>query len=173
VLDQLKRASLHKSSPDRRAPEPVRRADPAIPSIERILLTALLASDEARSEVLPHLSPALTGDFSTREIFNALRQVNGLTGPAAFSALEGRLDPSNQGLLHELIAADDMSDHASGLEQARSCLRTLQAGVRRRQVNELRARVKAAEREGRMNEALGMLAELHQLEQESKLDQDG
>jgi DNA primase len=179
VLDQLKRASLHKNSPERRAPPPsaVGRSNPAIPSsmlsMERILLNALLSSDEARAEVLPQLSPAMTEVFSTRDIFNALRHINGLTGPAAFSALEGRLEPASQGLLHELIAADDMGDDESGLEQARSCLRTLQAGARKRQVDELRGRVKAAEREGRMDEALGLIAELHQLEQESKLESDG
>jgi DNA primase len=141
-----------------------------IPAMERILLGALLGSDEARAEVLPRLSPAMTEQFSARAIFEALRQVNGLTGPAAFAALEARLDVAWQGLLHELVAADDMSDGVSSLEQAHSCLQALQAGLRRREIEELRTGVKAAEREGRMDEALRLLAELHQVEKESKLE---
>jgi len=174
VLDQLKRAARERR-PQNPAPAPRPGSD--IASMERILLTALLASDQARAEVLPQLTPAMTETFSTRAIFDALRHVNGLTGPAAFAALEARLDLAWQGLLHQLVAADDMSDDLSGLEQARSCLRTLRAGLGRRQVDELRARVKAAEREGRMDEALGLMreaqrltVELHQVEQESKLE---
>lgn len=174
VLDQFKR-----SASERRATSPyaapaagpsAARPSSAIPPMERILLTALLGSDEARAEVMPRLPPEMTAGFYTREIFDAMRNVNGLTGPAAFSAIEARLNPPAQGLLHELIAADDMNDHVSGLEQARSCLSTLQAGLRKRHVDDLRARVKAAEREGRMDEALRLIAELHQLEKESKLE---
>jgi DNA primase len=172
VLDQLKRAAMnqHAGSPSQvRAPQPA-KSKPAIPAMERILLGALLGSDLARAEVLPHLSPATTGEFSTHAVFEALRQVNGLTGPAAFAALEARLDPVSQALLHELAAADDMSDEASGLEQARKCLQRLNSDLKKRQVDELRARVKAAEREGRMEEALRLLAELRQLEQEIKAE---
>lgn len=169
VLDQVKRAAANKGAADRKAPPKT-----AIPAMERILLTALLASDQAREEVLPRLDPAMTAGFSTREIFEALRHVNGsvggLTGPGAFSALEARLDGASQGLLHELIAADDMNDEVSGLEQARACLRTLEAGARKRQVDQLRGQVKAAEREGRIEEALRLLTQVHQLEKESKAE---
>lgn len=166
VLEQVKRGSLNKDAAARRAAP----QKPAVAPMERVLLTALLSSDEARAEVLPRLTPELTGGFYTREIFDALSHVNGLTGPAAFSALAARLNPPAQALLHELVAADDMSDGDSGLEQARSCLRTLEAGLRRRRLDELKARVKAAERDGRMEEALQLMAELHQLERESKLE---
>ena len=180
VLDQFKRAAAERRTPSPYgAPvaRPVARPSSAIPPMERILLSALLGSEEALAEVLPQLTPEMTGGFYTREIFDALRNVNGLqeagklTGPAAFSTLESRLNPPAQGLLHELIAADDMNDEASSLEQARSCLRKLQAGSRKRMVEELRARVKAAEREGNMAEALRSMGELHQLEKESKLEQ--
>ena len=72
--------------------------------------------------------------------------------------------------MHQLIAADDMGDDVSGLEQARACLRTLEAGLRKRQVDQMRAQLKSAEREGRMEEALRILAEIHQREQESKAE---
>jgi DNA primase len=168
VLDQFKRAAMG-TPPHPRAPRPSQTGS-AIPSMERILLSALLGSDRARAEVLPQLAPAMTEDFSTRAIFEALRQVNGLTGPAAFAALEARLDPASQALLHELDAADDMGNEESSLKQAHACLLRLNSGLKKRQVDDLRARVKTAEREGRMEEALRWIAELHQLERETRAE---
>ncbi len=174
VLDQFKRAAMERRPPNSHAPHSgapkPSQAGSAVPAMERILLGALLGSDRARAEVLPQLAPAVTEEFSTREIFDALRQVNGLTGPAAFAALEARLDPASQALLHELAAADDMNDEVSSWEQAHACLRRLHSGMKKRQVDDLRARVKAAEREGRMEEALRWIAELHQLERETRAE---
>lgn len=169
VLDQFKRMASERRPPAPEAAKP----NSTIPPMERILLGALLGNDQAREEVLPLLTPELTGAFFTREIFEALRNVNDLTGPAAFSALEGRLHPPAQALLHDLIAADDMSDGESSLAQARACLRTLQAGSRKRQVDEIRSRVKMAEREGRMEEALSLIAELREWEKQSREDAAG
>jgi hypothetical protein len=53
-------------------------------------------------------------------------------------------------------------------EQAQLCLRRLESDFRKRHVGELRARVKSAEREGRLEEALSWMAELSRLEKESK-----
>jgi DNA primase len=162
VLDQFKRSAMG-APPQSRAPKPS-HSKSAIPAVERILLGSLLGSDEARAEVLPQLTPAMTDDFFTRTIFDALRQAGGLSGPAAFGAIEGRLDPPNQTLLHELSAADDIGDEGSSLEQARNCLRQLRQGLKKREVDGLRAQVKTAEREGRMDEALRLISELRELE---------
>jgi len=168
VLDQFKRAAMG-ALPRSRAPK-ASQPRPAIPANEHILLGALLGSDHARAEVLPQLPPSMTAEFSTRAIFDALRQVNGLTGPAAFAALEARLDPASQALLHELAAADDMNDEESHLKQAHACLQRLHSGLKKRQVDDLRARVKTAEREGRMEDALRWIAELHQLERYTRTE---
>ena len=166
VLDQLKRAAAER----RESPTIIKPVVPAMPANERILLGALLASDEARGEILPQLTAAMIEGFSTRGIFEAMRHLNGTTGPEAFAALESRLDAAAQGLLHQVIAADDMSDELSALEQARLCLRKLQAGLRKREVEEMRAKVKTAERDGKIDEALRWIAQLHQLEREIKED---
>jgi DNA primase len=158
VLDQLKRAAA-----DRRT-EPRAPAAVQIPAIERILLNALLASDDARREVLPLLTPQMTEGFHTREIFEALRHTSESAGPAAFAALEARLADPAQKLLHQLSAADEVSDEGSGLEQARACLRRLEDGQRKKQLDELRSRIRNAERDGRVTEALEWMTELHRLE---------
>jgi DNA primase len=153
VLDQFKKAAA-----ERRAPAAAPAA-PAIPALERILLTALLASDEARGQMLPRLAGEVTQNFVSREIFDALRHAENST----YSALEGRLSPAARDLLHLLLSADEKMEEAVALEQAEACLRRLEADRRKQRVAELRARVKQAEREGRVEEALGIIAELEKI----------
>ncbi len=162
VLDQFKKAAT-----DRRA-EPSQEATkgPAVPAVETILLSAMVASAEARAEVLPLLTAELIADFATREIFEALSQVTGAGG--TFSELDARLTPELQNLLHRVIAADDIDDAALSLESARACLRKLESGALKRRADQLRMRIKSAEREGRMAEALELMGELGRLEKEAK-----
>ena len=153
VLDQFKRAAT-----ERRAPV-VTAAAPAIPALERILLTALLASDVARERMLPRLTGDVTESFTTKEIFEALTHAEN----SSFSAIEGRLSAPARDLLHLLLSADEKMEEAVALEQAEACLRRLEADQQKRRIAELRARVKQAEREGRMEEALGIIAELERM----------
>jgi DNA primase len=163
VLDQFK-----KSAADRRAPVPQAEPASAIPHMERILLNALLASDRARTEMLPALLPEMTAAFVTREVFEGLRQA-AEDGPAfSYAALEGRLQASGRELLRDAVTADETTGEAVSWEQAQACLRRLESDFRKRQAGELRARVKSAEREGRVEEALSWMAELGRLERESK-----
>jgi DNA primase len=163
VLEQFKKAAT-----DRRAPaKPVQKA-PAAPAIERILINAMIASAEARAEILPLLTADLIGEFASREIFETLRHMMESGSGVTFSGLDARLSPEQQSLLHDMTAADDISDDAESLELARACLRRLESGELRRRIDELRARVKSAEREGQVEEALAWMAELAQLEKEVK-----
>jgi DNA primase len=168
VLDQFK-----KSAAARRAPVPQAAPASGIPHMERILLNALLSSDRARAEMLPTLLPELTESFVTREIFEALRQVAGADAKFSYSALEGRLEAPGKELLRDAVTADESSGEAVSWEQAQACLRRLESDFRKRQVAELRARVKSAEREGRVEEALCWMAELSRLERESRATSGG
>jgi DNA primase len=163
VLDQFKKAAT-----DRRAPAAAPKQELSIAAIEKILLNALIASEEVRVEILPLLRPEMTAGFATHEIFETLRQIAAAEVGVSFSALEARLSPPLQALLHQVIAADDISDDALSLELARACLRRLDSGAARRRIDEIRARVKSAEREGQVQEALEWMAELGRLEKEAK-----
>jgi DNA primase len=168
VLDQFK-----KSAATRRAPVPPAAPASGIPHMERILLNALLSSDRARAEMLPALLPELTDSFVTREIFEGLRQAAGSGSEFSYSALEGRLEGPGKELLRDAVTADESSGEAVSWEQAQACLRRLESDFRKRQVGELRARVKSAEREGRVEEALSWMAELSRLERESRATSGG
>jgi DNA primase len=160
VLEQFKKAAT-----DRRVPAkaPVKEVVP-VPAIERILLNAVIESAEVREEILPMLRADLIAGFQTREIFETLRQMETVT----FSGLDARLSPPLQKLLHDTVAADDIGEEGTSLESARSCLRKLESDAAKRKIDELRARVKSAEREGHVEEALEWMAELGQLEREAR-----
>ncbi len=174
VLDQFKKAAT-----DRRAPAAPRTPRTEVPAFERILLKALLSSDDTRREILAELPREVAQSFVSREIFEALYQQelyhidteSGTGEPAAsldFSALDGRLSEAGRALLHEIASADEIGDDATCRTQAQACLHRLEEDFRRRKRDELRARVKSAEREGNVQEALNWMAELSRLEQDAQ-----
>lgn len=160
VLEQFK-----KSAAARLPPAPPPRA--ALPALEKILLNALLSSPEARKEVLPRLSEAMTQEFVGREIFQVLRQMDASSAPVTFALVEARLAPPEKALLHDVLNADDRGDEVLSQKEAQNCLRRLEGDLKKRSINELRSRVKTAEREGRFDEAIQWMAELGRLEKET------
>jgi DNA primase len=168
VLDQFKKAATDRRGggglPQKAAP----KQEVAVAAIESILLNAAIASAEVRAEILPLLTPDLIADFAAREIFETLRLIVESGTAVTFSGLDARLSPALQTLLHRVITADDIDDEASSLALARACLRKLESGAMKRRIDELRGRIKSAEREGRMAEALELMAELGHLEKEVK-----
>jgi hypothetical protein len=110
----------------------------------------------------------MTDGFVTREVFEGLRLATGEGADFSYAALEGRLQASGRELLRDAVTADETSGESVSFELAQNCLRRLESDFRKRQVGELKARVKSAEREGREKEALSWMAELSRLEQESK-----
>jgi hypothetical protein len=166
VLDQFKKAATDRRGagglPQKAAPKPAA----VVPAIESILLNTTIASAEVRAEILPLLIPELIADFATREIFETLRMLEESGTAVTFSGLDARLSPALQSLLHSVIVADDIDDGA--LESARACVRKLESSAAKRRVDELRGRIKSAEREGRLADALGLMSELGSLEKEVK-----
>jgi DNA primase len=165
VLDQFRRTATDRRGP---APKPVLE----ISSNERLLVSALLASVRARVDFLPRLTDELTEGFRTRDILDALRQNAEPEADGGISAIEARLAPPSQALLHELIATD-MNDEASSWAQAEACVRRLEATSKKRQVDQLRSQVKTAEREGKMEEARHWMLEVLRLEKELKAGAGG
>jgi DNA primase len=164
VLDQFKKAAADRRAPQKAAP----KQEVSVPAVESILLITVIGSAEVRAEILPSLTPDLIEDFATREIFETLRAMEESGAALTFSGLDARLSPGLQTLLHSVIAADEIDDDAISLEAAHACLRKLESSAMKRRVDGLRGRIKSAEREGRMAEALELMAELGRLEKEVK-----
>jgi hypothetical protein len=115
----------------------------------------------------------MTRDFVSLEIFEAFRHVMDQEplddNARIFAAVDGRLTESAKALLHDALATDhteESQEENFAWTQATACLDRLRADQRKRYLAELKAQVKTASREGRMDEALALTAELGRLEQE-------
>jgi ferritin-like metal-binding protein YciE len=81
----------------------------------------------------------------------------------SFSELEQRLDSRNRDLLASVAFADEVSDESLALEQAKGCLRALEAQNREMEVGAYRDLIRAAERSGDFPEAMRLTAQLNDL----------
>src|SRR5262249_20417239 len=151
-----------KAAADRRPPKQT-GPGPQIPGLEKILLQTLLASNQVRQEILPRLKAQ---DLTAREIFEAILHQQNSGSPVTFPSIEARLSEPSKALLHDIAAADEISDDELAMAQAQACLRRLESDSKRKHIDELRAKVKALEREGRIKEALDIMAELERLRKE-------
>jgi len=175
VLDQLKRAATDRHAPGqvgvRAVASPSSNGAPQVqvPAVERILLNALLSSEATREQIFPQLPAELTASFVSLEVINALRQM-AEAGPVHFAALDARLSEPGRALLHDIVSADEISDEGECLAQAEACLQGLKTSFERRRMEEMRARIRTAEREGNLTEALRWMTELQRVEEEVKRD---
>jgi DNA primase len=159
VDEKLVRDHFSQGSGERRAAQ----RGPQVPPNERLLLNSLLASEAARLEVIPQLREMTVVDrFVTKQVFKAIFAMHGDPNPFRFTDLEGRLGDADRDLLSAVIFADEVLEEEKAHEQASACLRTLQAEDPKSEVAALRAQIRAAEREGRLDEAIRLVAELDQ-----------
>lgn len=159
VLEQFRKAAG-----DRKA-IPTKNLKLPIPLVERILLKAVLSDTEACAAVLPQLADlAVVKRLSTYRVFEAIQAAVSQGETIEFSRIEARLDDAAKTLLHEAAFADDIDGCGERVDEALACLRALESSDLDAQRSELRARVRAAERVGNLQEALHWNRELMQLE---------
>jgi DNA primase len=157
VDEKLVRDHFSKGSTERRQ---VTRG-PLVPPYERLLLNSLLVSEEARTHVIPELRDMPAVDrFVTKNVFKALFVLHGDSAGIRFSDLEGRLSDADRDLLSSVVFADEVLEEEKAAEQALACLRSLKAQDPKSEVAALRARIKVAEREGNLEEAMRLAEEL-------------
>jgi DNA primase len=159
----------HFSKGNAEHPAAPRRAE--IPPAERLLLHALLASDAARALTIPELTGLSAVDrFVSRNVFRALFAMHSDGAPFRFSDLEGRLSEADRDLLSAAVFADEVLEEEKAAEQAQACLRSLKSQDPRSEAAALRVRIKAAEREGNLPEAMRLAQAEARLRRE-ELDQ--
>jgi DNA primase len=142
---------------------------PEAPPRERLLLHALLASEAARSLTIPELRDLAAVDrFVARNVFKALFAMHSDGAPFRFADLEGRLSDADRDLLSSIVFADEILEEEKAAEQALSCLRSLKSQDPRSDAAALRARIKAAEREGNLQEAMRLAEEVVALDQKTR-----
>jgi DNA primase len=138
---------------------------PEAPPTERLLLHSLLASEAARSLVIPELRDLPAVDrFVARNVFKALFAMYSDGTPFRFADLEGRLSEADRDLLSSIVFADEILEEEKAAEQAQACLRSLKSQDPLAELAALRVQVKAAERAGDMQEAMRLTALVTQMD---------
>ncbi|MBN8729738.1 MAG: DNA primase [Acidobacteria bacterium] len=154
VLDQFRKMAVSRATP---APPPPPEA--GIPANERLLLRCLLRSAEVRDQLCERLA-VLVEEQPPRAaaIFRAILAAG---EPLDFAAVESRLSDSDRTLLTRLAFADEMEHEDLDLSQAQACLSRMEASGQESQRTRLKQRIREAEREGRLEEAMALMEELN------------
>jgi len=165
VDEKLVRSHFSQGTAERR----VVNRGPEVPPNERLLLNSLLASERARTEVIPALKgmPAIDG-FVTKNVLKALFSLHTDGAPFRLADLEGRLGEADRDLLSVVIFADEVLGEEKASEQASACLRSLRAQDPKSEIAALRAQIKAAERAGDFQEAMRLNAIVVEIDQQRK-----
>lgn len=161
VLESFRRAAAERREKTvHAAAEPVR-------AVEGILLNLVLVNAEARANLLPRLKtmPAVT-HFSTRRIFEAIFALDEAGKTVVFSELDARLEDNDRALLASAVLSRETGEEIFSLEQGEACLLSLEASQHESDRAALKARVKAAEREGNLSEAIRLTQELARIERD-------
>lgn len=161
VLEHFRKAAAQRR--DTVAPP----ALPALRPVEKMLLRALLASEEARAQVLPAVKalPAFE-QLASRRILAAIAAMTEAGARFGFAELEARLEDADKGLLAAVAFADEGSEGTRPLEQAWACVQALEQTERESRRAALRARVRDAERAGDRVSAFRWTEELTRLDRQ-------
>ena len=161
------RTGFRKAVQDRKSAVPHSVQQSKLPAREKILLQALLQSEEARAVVLPRLRDEHLASFRSKTVFDVLRRMIEAEAHVDFAGLEGRLDNANKALLHELVTADELEEGEKGathLDRALACIQQMEGAKVSGSKNDLKTQIRAAERSGDFNRALQLMQELQELE---------
>jgi len=161
------RTGFRRAAQDRKSaiPHSASRQQAALPAREKILLQAVLHSDEARDAVLRRLTQEDVAGMRARAVFETLLRMAESGAEIDFSALEARLDNAVKPLLHELVTADEFEEGDSGgtyLDRAEACMEQMESARQAGSENDLKSQIRAAERAGDFAKALELMQRLPQ-----------
>jgi len=156
VLEQIRKKG---SRPPTSAPQPPGLGQ--LPQTELLLLRGLIQSEEVRRELGERVANLLeTNRLQSAPILHAVLHAG---EPPDWQAAEARLESADQHLLHLLLFADEdnnASEGEFGLAQAEACLRRLSELSHESRVVAIKARIREAERGGRLQEVMELNGEL-------------
>jgi predicted DNA-binding ribbon-helix-helix protein len=133
----------------------------SVPPNERLLLKCVLQNEDARTAVMHYLKQSgIANTLHLKHIFNAMLSMEAETEDFTFGGLIRRLEAREQKIVSELsFKHTDMSaEEAAG--QALQCLRALETKNTENRRADLRRRIRSAESEGDLKEALRLADEL-------------
>jgi DNA primase len=146
--------NFRKMAADKRG-TPAMAAAPRLGANDRMLISLLLASEEAREELIPELKTmAVVRDSPAGKIYAALFAMHDAGAPMQFGDLHARLDEGGQKMLAATLIGVESGDGEVTIEHGRSCLEALRELNNRLEPTEIKIRIREAERAGNITEAL-------------------
>jgi len=151
VLDSFRRTAGERQEKTLDRPAIALRPD------ERMLLIAVFGEDEMRDEVMRELrSVQIVSSFASRRIFQAVFALADAGNRVTFNEVNARLEETDQHLLAEAVLRED-SEHSA--EKVLAALKRVRLSDHQQKTEQLKARIKELEREGRIAEAMQLMAE--------------
>ena len=140
---------------------PAASAIARLPESDRILIGLILRDDEARASILSELRGLeLLAQSPARRIYEALFAIEDSGQPVIFATLHERLSEDDRKTLAAALLAGDTNEAALTLEAGLACMESLRAKEREQRESEIKARIRDAERSGRVQEALDLMKTL-------------
>jgi DNA primase len=159
VLDAFKKSVANSKERPMQAPAEIVRAD------EKGLLNVLLADIEGRDGLVAELERIeILQRVATRRIFQAALAVHAAGTPLTYDSLNSRLEEADQSLLAQAALLADAEGQEFTLEYGNQCLESLRRSDNLHRRQEVKARMKEAERTGNLAEWTRLAQELQRLE---------
>jgi DNA primase len=156
VLDSFRKAVAERNERRLERPRVELRAD------ERLLLRAILVTPEIRDEVLAQLKGLdAVARFSSKQIFQAMFALDAAGGAVTFDEVSARLEDADRELLAEAVLREDLQ---SSREEVLAAVESIRRSEGQHRRNELKTKIREAERAGSWEEALRLTAELQHYE---------
>jgi len=125
---------------------------------ERMLLHAMFGEDGVRDNVIRELRALRSvATFASRNIFQAIFSLVDGGGQITFDGVNSRLEEADQHLLAEAVLREDAEYTA---EELYAAVERVRLSDQQQETSQLRTRIKELEREGRIAEALQLMAQL-------------
>jgi len=125
---------------------------------ERMLLHAMFGEDGVRDNVIRERRALRSvATFASRNIFQAIFSLVDGGGQITFDGVNSRLEEADQHLLAEAVLREDAEYTA---EELYAAVERVRLSDQQQETSQLRTRIKELEREGRIAEALQLMAQL-------------
>jgi DNA primase len=148
VLENFRKMAADKRTPAIQPPERLAAND-------RMLISLLLADEDARAELVPELKGmAVLRESPARNIYAALFAMHDGEGPVQFGELHSRLDEADRKMLAAALIGNESGDSELTIEHGRSCVEALRELNGRMEPAEIKKKIRDAERVGNITEAL-------------------
>jgi DNA primase len=156
VLDAFKKSVADSKE------RPIEQPAEAIRTDEKGLLNVLLSDVEGRNGLVAELEKIeILRRVATRRIMQAVLAVHAAGVPLTYEAVSGRLEPADQSLLAVAVLS---AEGDFTLEYGLQCLESLRRSDDLQRRQELKGRIKEAERANNLMEALRLAEQLQRLE---------